>query len=309
MSADTLELRRALGQFATGVTVVTTCDAAGAPVGVTASSFNSVSLDPPLILWSIKKDAWSTPAFLGCRRFAVHVLSAEQIALSNRFAQRGANKFADIDWAEGEGGTPILPNALARFDCESWANYEGGDHIIQVGKVASFTFDDRHRPLIFSKGAYGVPLPHTAEPDTVDGSPLDLASNLLYLLRAALNTCIERVYPELTARYGITPDEWRVLAHLSRLRGANVDRLAATLELPIGPLTTQLGSLVAKGLLEWRSDEAVELTPSGCGVADRVVAFIQRDDQLCVAEIEEAGATHFKQGLRILAGQRAMARL
>lgn len=306
MNADSLNFRRALSQFATGVTVITTLDAAREPVGMTVSSFNSVSLDPPLVLWSLKKDAWSAPAFLACQRFSIHVLSAEQISLSNRFAQRGADKFGEIDWIAGDEGIPRLSGCLARFDCQTWACYEGGDHFIHVGRVVSFDFDDAQRPLIFSKGGYGVPIPRIAGNEATGGKSLDLSSNLLYLLRAALNTSTERLYPELSDRFGITPEEWRVLAHLDHAEHNTLDCLAGKLEVPVGPLKTQVSSLVERSILAWCDGQAaVALTVPGQELANAVVAFMQRDDELCVAEVKEAGATHFKHGLRTLAGRRA----
>lgn len=150
---DPREFRNALGQFATGVTVITTKDAEGRPVGVTASSFNSVSLSPPLVLWSLDKSSGSLEAFTGNGHFAVHVLAAGQEDVSNNFARRGEDKFSAIECGTGEGGSPLLPECAARFQCQLAYQYDGGDHIILVGEVRKFESFDRP-PLIFHGGRY-----------------------------------------------------------------------------------------------------------------------------------------------------------
>lgn len=154
-SIDPREFRNALGAFATGVTIITTRAGDGTPVGVTANSFNSVSLDPPMVLWSLAKTSQSLPAFETSQHWAVHILSAEQEELSNRFARRGADKFAGVDASEGIAGLPLLPDCATRLQCRTVAMHEGGDHWIFVGQVLDF---DRKEvaPLAFYAGAYAV---------------------------------------------------------------------------------------------------------------------------------------------------------
>jgi len=135
---DVIPFRNALGQFATGVTIVTTAEENGAPVGVTASSFNSVSLDPPLILWSLAKTAQSMPAYQNSGGFNVHVLAAHQSDLSNSFARSNSDKFADVKWTQCDAGFPLLPEYAALFRCKTHFQYEGGDHIIFVGEVTDY---------------------------------------------------------------------------------------------------------------------------------------------------------------------------
>ena len=155
------EFRRALSCFATGVAVATTLDAAGGRVGMTISSFNSVSLDPPLILWSIAENAYSYDAFMNAEYFAVHVLTMEQQDLSARFARRGEDKFAGLDCREGLRSVPILPEYAACFECRTEYRHEGGDHRIIVGRV--LRLEDRESdPLIFYRGRFlrkGGPYP------------------------------------------------------------------------------------------------------------------------------------------------------
>ena len=148
-------LRTALGSFVTGVTVITTSDHAGVDYGVTANSFNSVSIEPPLVLWSLSKNSSSLPAFASSTRFAIHVLASDQVDLSARFAQRGTDKFAELDFERGEERVPLLPGCSARFICRPAYSYEGGDHVIFVGEVLEFEHRDI-APLAFHGGSYAL---------------------------------------------------------------------------------------------------------------------------------------------------------
>ncbi len=150
---DLGEFRRALGCFATGVAVVTTVDGEGEPVGMTVSSFNSVSLDPPLVLWSIANDAQSYESFMAADHFAVNVLTMEQKELSSRFATKGIDKFEGLDCRAGQHGMPILPDYAACFECSTEYRYEGGDHKIIVGRVL-YMEDRETDPLIFYRGRF-----------------------------------------------------------------------------------------------------------------------------------------------------------
>ncbi len=136
------EFRNAAGQFMTGVTIVTTLDADGVPSGLTANSFVSVSLDPPLVQFSLGRSSANLDAFTADNGFVVHVLGAEQEDLSIRFAAKGVDRFDGIDWAPGHAGLPVLPGALATFECSSHATYEGGDHLIFLGLVERLSVGD-----------------------------------------------------------------------------------------------------------------------------------------------------------------------
>jgi flavin reductase (DIM6/NTAB) family NADH-FMN oxidoreductase RutF len=147
------EIRKAYGCFATGVAIATTGGADGQNVGMTISSFNSVSLDPPLVLWSISYDANCFDAFSQADHFAIHVLGESQQDLSLRFASKIDNKFDGLDCAEGLRGIPILPEYAACFECSVEHRYDGGDHVIIVGRVQRF--EDRElEPLIFYRGKF-----------------------------------------------------------------------------------------------------------------------------------------------------------
>jgi flavin reductase (DIM6/NTAB) family NADH-FMN oxidoreductase RutF len=153
MTIDSADFRRALDCFPTGVAVVTTADAIGQRAGITISSFNSVSLDPPLVLWSVAREAVSYEQFTAARYFAVHVLSAQDRELSARFSQRGGDKFNGLVCRTGLGGVPILPEFSACFECETEHRYDGGDHKILVGRVLKLEVHDK-APLIFHRGQF-----------------------------------------------------------------------------------------------------------------------------------------------------------
>lgn len=153
--------RDTLGQFATGVTIITTLDAESAPVGITVSSFNSVSMDPPLILWSLAKDAYSLSCFQKAEYFNIHILAVDQEDMSNRFARPGTAKFDNIDFNQGLGGSPILKNCAAILECRTRHQYDGGDHIIFVGEVLVHSHSTT-APLIFHRGQYASTQPKAA---------------------------------------------------------------------------------------------------------------------------------------------------
>ena len=150
---DTRSLRDALGEYATGVAVVTARARDGQPVGVTINSFTSVSLEPPLVLWSLGLSSPSLAVFEACSHYAVNVLAADQVEFSQRFAQSQADKFAGIATTVGAGGSPLLPGCSAWFECRNELRYPGGDHIILIGYVENFGRAEK-APLIFHGGRY-----------------------------------------------------------------------------------------------------------------------------------------------------------
>ena len=150
---DQRHLRQALGRFATGVTVVTTRTTEGKLEALTANSFAAVSLDPPLVLWSLWRNATSLPSFCESGYFAVNVLAADQCDLSRHFAMSAENKFANVASAIGLGGCPLLSDTLASFQCTTENTVVGGDHIIFIGRVHRATYRNGE-PLIFSAGQY-----------------------------------------------------------------------------------------------------------------------------------------------------------
>lgn len=153
------ELRTALGRYTTGVTVITASTADGCRIGVTANSFTSVSLEPPLVAWCPAKRAPSLPDLERATHFAVNVLAADQHHLSTQFATPAPDKFAGVTTTEGLGGTPLIEGALARFQCRTVRWVDAGDHVICLGEVERFDTADGD-PLVFHAGAYHVAAPH-----------------------------------------------------------------------------------------------------------------------------------------------------
>ena len=146
------DFRDALGRFGTGVTVVT-CNTATGPLGITANSFASVSLDPPLVLWSPAKSSTRYPFFMAADHFAIHVVGADQAALCQAFAREG-DAFDQFEWARSAQNVPLLEGCLSRFECTKTAEYDGGDHSIVVARVTQVTTRDG-APLLFYSGRYG----------------------------------------------------------------------------------------------------------------------------------------------------------
>jgi len=146
------ELRDAMGSFATGVTIVTTMTDRG-PLGMTVNSFASVSLDPPLVLWSPARKSARFPAFEAASHFAVHVLSQDQRDLADAFSKTGIEAFDDIEYTQGIGDVPLLGGCTSRFECSHAAGYDGGDHLIVVGEVLRISACDKPS-LLFYRGEF-----------------------------------------------------------------------------------------------------------------------------------------------------------
>jgi flavin reductase (DIM6/NTAB) family NADH-FMN oxidoreductase RutF len=153
------EFRSALGMFATGVTIVTATTAEGVPIGLTANSFNSVSLDPPLVLWSLSRAAASLPVFSTGSHYAINILAAEQKPLAERFAKRGGERWLGVDYTRGAGNAPLISGACAVFECFNRSRYEEGDHVIFVGEVERCTWRPGAAPLLFHGGRFYTELP------------------------------------------------------------------------------------------------------------------------------------------------------
>jgi flavin reductase (DIM6/NTAB) family NADH-FMN oxidoreductase RutF len=155
MQIDKRELRNILGTFVTGVTVVTTLAADGSPRGVTVNSFASVSLDPPLVLWSQGLSTHSYPVFRDAERFVVNILAHDQVHLSKLFSSPVHDRFSDLAYSSGLGGMPVLAGCSAILECRKVATYPGGDHAVFLGEIENCRRDE-HQPLAFSHGRYSI---------------------------------------------------------------------------------------------------------------------------------------------------------
>ena len=150
---DSRELRNVLGCFGTGVTVVTTLDTVGRKVGLTANSFSSVSLDPPIVLWSLSKHSKSLNAFLNCSRFVINVLSMEQLPLSNQFSKTAEDRFAGVSTSKGLGELPVIDDCAANIECKAISSQEVGDHILFLGQIERYNYLKKDT-LLFCNGNY-----------------------------------------------------------------------------------------------------------------------------------------------------------
>lgn len=151
---DHRAFRDALGSFATGIAVVTACAPDGEFVGLTVNSFNSVSLDPPLVLWSLDLASPNLEAFRAASHYVVNILAADQVELSQHFASRQPDKFGDLQLCLGAGGAPLLQGCCAWFECANETRHPGGDHLIFLGRVERFAHDPARPPLLYHAGRY-----------------------------------------------------------------------------------------------------------------------------------------------------------
>ncbi|AZE89238.1 p-hydroxyphenylacetate 3-hydroxylase reductase component [Pseudomonas orientalis] len=300
---DPRAFRRALGNFATGVTVVTAADASGHKVGVTANSFNSVSLDPPLVLWSLDKRSNSHEVFEQASHFAVNVLAADQIDLSNNFARPRDDRFAEIEYQPGEGGAPVFADCSARFHCENFQQVDGGDHWIMIGKVVAF--DDFGRaPLLYHQGAYSMVLPHTRMTRRDDGQPPSshfqgrLSHNLYYLMTQAVRAYQSSYQPRQLST-GLRTNEARMLMVLENDARLSTHDLLREVAMPVREIDEAVANLKRKGLV---SDDAdgVRLTTAGIEQTEALWAIAGEQQEKVFAPFSQAQIETFKMVLKHL---------
>jgi 3-hydroxy-9,10-secoandrosta-1,3,5(10)-triene-9,17-dione monooxygenase reductase component len=263
---DGRALRDAFGSFATGVTIVTTAGPGGVDIGLTANSFSSVSLDPPMVLWSLARTSLNMDAFRNSGHFAVHILSADQEALSGRFASKGIDRFEGLALDRGPDGIPMLKECMARFACKLAYQYEGGDHVIFVGEIVDFSHSAR-KPLVFHGGRYGMLLPKQPVTSVDEFSNLT-PDDLLYQVSNAYFQTRQTVIEKLESRQW-TAEEYAVLSIIGREDGLCVPEIVARSEKVRGQGISAaiVHKLIERGLLhEVDSSDghvAIRLTPEG----------------------------------------------
>jgi len=300
---DPRAFRRALGNFATGVTVVTAADASGRKVGVTANSFNSVSLDPPLVLWSIDKRSSSHGVFEEASHFAVNVLAADQIDLSNNFARPKDDRFAEIAYAPGEGGAPVFADCAARFHCEKYQQVDGGDHWIMIGKVVAF--DDFGRsPLLYHQGAYSMVLPHTRMTRRDESQPPSshfqgrLSHNLYYLMTQAVRAYQSSYQPRQLST-GLRTNEARMLMVLENDACLSAGDLLREVAMPVREIDDAVANLKRKGLVD-DDEHGVRLTAAGIEQTEDLWAIAREQQEKVFAEFSQDQIDTFKTVLQRL---------
>jgi 3-hydroxy-9,10-secoandrosta-1,3,5(10)-triene-9,17-dione monooxygenase reductase component len=267
---DPKQFRQALGAFTTGVTIVTTRGEDGQDYGLTANSFNSVSLDPPMVLWSLSKTSSSADAFMTAEHFAVHILAADQEALSNRFAKRGEDKFATLDVQRGPGEIPLLEGCSARFQCRTTYRYEGGDHIIFVGEVVAFDSFDKS-PLVFHSGGYGLLLKKDRE---VEAGSSNFGDDWLGFLLGRTYYQLLMPIRERLREQGLRDLDYELLTLLSMGDGrtlADLQHLVAITGQEVS--AKDLQPLIERDLVVLDRDRRVHFTDQGRRFAIELLAF------------------------------------
>jgi len=300
---DQKAFRRALGNFATGVTIITTRASDGTNIGVTASSFSSLSMDPPLVLWSSIKNTPSCKVFESASHFAVNILASDQMEMSNHFARQQEDKFDGVEWQEGIGGAPIFPNCAGRFQCEAYNKLDGGDHWIFVGRVLAF--DDFGRsPLCFHQGSYSMVFGH---PETFPGSEQSTSQNpdegrmsnhAFFMMLRAVRSYQERYRPKLTT-LGLNLVESRILLALNDFSGLDVKQLVVHMHTPINEAHEALLSLQGRELV-MASGDGYALTDLGQSKAEHIWALAAAHAKESFKGLTEAEVNTFTDVLRHL---------
>lgn len=271
---DARDFRQSLGMFATGVTIVTARAADGEPVGITVNSFNSVSLDPPMVLWSIAKNAHSRPVFSASGTWNVHILSAGQEELSNRFARRGEDKFSGLQLDSDSAAAPLIPGCSARFQCRTAFQHDGGDHIIFVGEVTAY---DRTglAPLLYVTGGYALAMARAAN---VGGDAATLpgalyTENLLgYLLGRSHYQFMAKLRGELQQRH-LSEADFFTLSLLSVREPMSAPEIAAhTAYTGLAIDAAALDAMCGRELVQQAADGGYRLSATGRAAMLHVLA-------------------------------------
>ena len=286
------DFRATLGMFATGVTIVTARNDSGEPVGLTASSFNSVSLDPPLVLWSLGKAAGSMAVFTQGRHYAINVLAADQQALAERFAARGVDRWAGVEFDEGAGGAPLLRGCVATFECFNRSQYTEGDHVIFVGEVERCTRRPTASPLLFHGGRFYTEHPLQADPSAPQAPDNRFVGSYLGYLLGQASHAVYRDFENAIAAQGLTHIAWRVLAVL---HDAALAPAATGLQggLPMGQLARDVLAkqpTVTKLVQRMADDGLVTLLADPADQRRTLVAATANGQRIAAALIEQARA-------------------
>ena len=215
-SQDLRAFRRCLAQFGTGVTVIT-AQAGEEKAGVTVNSFASLSLEPPLVTWAIKRESRSYSVFEQAGHFAVNILAADQMDVSRCFASGDTDKFAQVAWRPGGSGAPLLDDVLATLECEITAKHEGGDHVLLVGRVRHFARFERE-PLLFVQGRYGVAVDHPGLQPVQSAAAIPAERTSLMVMLLYAYQAMSSEFDERRRSVGLTLAQSRVLAVLHQSR-------------------------------------------------------------------------------------------
>lgn len=301
---DNQAFRQALGSFTTGVTIITATAPDGTPVGLTANSFNSVSLDPPLVLWSLAKTSLSVEAFNKAEHWNVHVLSQHQQDLSNTFASRGEDKFSGIELEDGISDAPLIPACSARFQCRNTVTHDGGDHLIFIGEVVDFD-QQALPPLVFQQGQYAMTARKPWEEVALSAQP---AAPECSYNEDLLGYLLGRSHFQMLYRMRKVLDEQALEdSHFFALSVMNIQH-----QLTIEELNTHLDytghsigeadvkSLVAQELIKELDNDVYQLTPTGRETSLHHIAQAKAIEEELIAELGSGDVMALKLMLKRL---------
>ena len=298
---ESSEFRQALATFATGVTVITAASENGERVGVTANSFTSVSLDPPLILWCLASTSESLKIFQDVGYFSVNILAADQKTLSTHFAKRLEDKFSKIPYKSGLGGAPLLENCITSLQCRSRQQYEVGDHWIFIGEVEKYETTAKEA-LLFHLGSYGLSLPLPTDESSVIGSinnPEFHEDSLFSLLIQAIHAYQEKFESKQKQLFE-SNYEARIITVLHKYNELDINDICQMIQIPRIDAASILNDLKGKDLVDFHSDElyeGVKLTSIGQNKSDELIEFAKQHDSDIYALFGKCDAKSFRENL------------
>ncbi|MDG1438596.1 MAG: flavin reductase, partial [Emcibacteraceae bacterium] len=260
---DAKELRNCFGKFATGITVITAVAPDGTKIGLTVNSFSSLSIDPPMILWSLDNRSNSLEVLKETSHFAVNVLASDQMDLSNNFASREEDKFDNVDTSDGKCGIPLLKDTVAHLECKNVHQYPGGDHTIFVGEVEHFEISNK-KPLLYANGQYGLATRHPSnrfpEPTDIE-APQDDDFIVLLLLRSYWEIS-DPFHRELLDE-GIPVAHARILVHISQSPSMTPAEVAKSTRIDMATVSMSIKWLHDNDRLNVDSDQCITLSDKG----------------------------------------------
>jgi 4-hydroxyphenylacetate 3-hydroxylase, reductase component len=276
---DAKELRNCFGKFATGITVITAIAPDGTQLGLTVNSFSSLSLDPPMILWSLDNKSKSLEALQAASHFAVNVLASDQMHISNNFARSSDEKFNDIELIPSEFNLPLLSGTVAYLECKNVNAIEGGDHIIFIGEVENFQINDR-KPLLYTNGQYTIAARHplTKLPEANEGETSDHHSTDDFIVPLLLRSYWEisdPFYKELQDE-GIPVAHARILVHLDHNPELTTKEIASAIRVDMASVSMSVGWLCDNGHLNKGGGDKYTVSEQGLGHLQTVQNRAQR---------------------------------
>lgn len=297
---DTRELRNCFGKFATGITIITALAPDGTKLGLTVNSFSSLSLDPPMILWSLDKRSNSLDALQNASHFAVNVLASDQMELSNKFASPSDEKYNGVELAPSKCNLPLFAGAVAHLECKNIQTHDGGDHIIFIGEVEHFCISDK-KPLLYANGQYAVAARHPAtkqaEPDVNDRSSSD--EFIVPLLLRSYWEISDPFYKELLDE-GIPVSHARILVHLSHTPARTVNELAEVIRVDMSSVAMSVKWLCDNGHLTQMDNDKFAISEDGLARLNVVQCRAQRFEQEVLDGYTDEEVDRLKSMLRKL---------